>query len=143
MPIRILVPLERHFGLDTALPVASDLARARGAVVRLLHVVPALAPCTRDGKPIAAAVEAAREARREALAFLEVAAAALPGVTVESTVRFGDPAEQILAEADDVGADLIVMATRWRPPVERVLVASAAETVFRRSDRAVVLVRGA
>lgn len=141
MPMRILVPLERRFGVDTALPVASDLARARGAIVRLLHVAPALVPRTRDGRSIAGD---AADARRDALAFLDVTAAgALSGVAVETAVRFGDPAEEILAEAQDVGADLIVMATRCRPPVERVLLGSAAEEVFRRSDRTVVLVRGA
>jgi nucleotide-binding universal stress UspA family protein len=139
MPIRILVPLERHFGLDTALPVACDLARARGAVVRLLHVAPAVAPLVPGGRPF----PVAEDARRDALAFLDVASAALSGVAVETAVRFGDPADEILAEAQDVGADLIVMATRCRPAVERVLVGSAAEQVFRRSDRAVVLVRSA
>ncbi len=142
MPIRILVPLERHFGVDTALPVAGDLARARGAVVRLLHVAPEVTPRTRGGEIFAGAAEMAAESRREAQAFLEVASAALPGVAIETVVRFGDPAEQILAEARDAGADLIVMASRGRPAVERVLMGSVAETVFRRSDRSVVLVRG-
>jgi hypothetical protein len=37
---KILVPLDRNAGAEAALPVAADLAKPDGAVIRLLHVAP-------------------------------------------------------------------------------------------------------
>ncbi|HEX7124592.1 MAG TPA: hypothetical protein VF406_02305, partial [Thermodesulfobacteriota bacterium] len=76
MPMRILVPLERRFGVDTALPVAYDLARARGAVVRLLHVARPDPPRDRNGRPFAGVAADPSDVRREALGFLDMTAAA-------------------------------------------------------------------
>jgi len=46
-------------------------------------------------------------------------AARLPDGTVDHVVRFGDPASEILTEADAFGADTIVVTTSTRSSVKR------------------------
>ena len=60
---------------------------------------------------------------------------------VESVVRFGDPVPQILAEAEEFGADLVVVGTAGRSGVGRVLLGSVAERVFAKAAVPVMLVR--
>ena len=51
--------------------------------------------------------------------------------------------EQILAEAESWNADLIAMTTRGRGSIERALLGSVAEQVFRKAPMAVTLCRAA
>jgi nucleotide-binding universal stress UspA family protein len=74
----------------------------------------------------------------DALRPLEVYISGLP---VESVVRFGDPAAEILEEADAFGADLIAVGTGGRSGIGRVLLGSVAERVFAKAAVAVMLVR--
>lgn len=58
---------------------------------------------------------------------------------MESVVRFGDAVTEILREAEDFGADLIVVSTAGRSGLKRAVLGSVAETVFRRARTPVVL----
>ena len=60
---------------------------------------------------------------------------------VESLLREGDVADQILHAAEEVHCDLIVMGTHGRSGVGRVLMGSAAEAVLRRSPCPVLAVK--
>ena len=64
----------------------------------------------------------------------------LTGITVETAVRFGDPATQIIDEAETIGADLIALATHHRSGLARMLKGSVAERVERGTPVPVVLV---
>ena len=90
-----------------------------------------------DADQEAARLEAA------ALDYLHRIATTFGSVTVECAVRFGDPTEQILEEADAWEADLVAMATRGRRCIGRVLLGSVAEQVFRKASTAVTLYRAA
>jgi nucleotide-binding universal stress UspA family protein len=59
---------------------------------------------------------------------------------VERVVRQGEPAAQILAEANGWGADLIVLGTHGRRGLERVLLGSVAEKTMRDSPCNVLIV---
>lgn len=59
----------------------------------------------------------------------------------EIVVRFGKPVESVLKAADELGADLIVMATHGRTGVSRARLGSVTEEVVRRSTRPVMTVR--
>ena len=61
---------------------------------------------------------------------LRAAEAQLHGVPVETVVRFGDPVEEIVGEAEVFGADLIALATPRRTWLQR-LFDSVPEKVFR------------
>lgn len=54
----------------------------------------------------------------------------LAGEEVERKVRVGDPAEEILADAEEWGADLIALGTESRTGMNRFLLGSVAETVL-------------
>jgi nucleotide-binding universal stress UspA family protein len=60
--------------------------------------------------------------------------------SVESCVRFGDPARQILNEAESWDADLLVIGSRSRSGLERLLVGSVSSEVIDRSGINVLIV---
>lgn len=138
---KILVPLDRSFGTKAALTVAADLARTNGSVVRLLHVAPQPSAVMADGRVIAYADQEAARLTHETEISLREAARGLTDFPIEYAVRFGDPADEILEEAREWGADLIAMATHGRSGVARLLLGSVAEAVLHRSEVPVVLVR--
>jgi nucleotide-binding universal stress UspA family protein len=121
------------------LTLVADMARSSGGSVRLLHVAPVPSErVTDDGRLVAYAsqeMERVELDRRERLKAVE---AELTGVPVESVVRFGDPAREILVEADAFGADLIAVTARRRGWLGRLL-PGVVNTLFRRSDVPVLL----
>ena len=139
MAKRILLPLDRSDEAWVVLPIVADLARSSGATVRLLHVAPVPRErVTGDGRIVAYAnqeMERVELARGE---YLDAAASQLPGVPVERVVRFGDPTEEILLEADAFGADLIAVTTEGRGWLRRVF-GSVVGKLFRRSDVPVLI----
>jgi len=66
---------------------------------------------------------------------------AQPGIEVSSEVRFGNPAEEIISYAHDIGADLIAMCTHGRSGLARWAYGSVADRVLRAADCPVLLVR--
>jgi len=142
MAKRILVPLDEAVHAESMVKTIGTLARDTGATVRLLHVAPI--PDTvvdDDGRVLAYADQEGERLEAEALDFLHAASIGLEGVAVECGVRFGDPVEQILAEADEWDADLVAMTTRGRSCIERAVMGSVAEQVFRKVPMAVTLYR--
>ena len=60
--------------------------------------------------------------------------------SVEGAVRFGTPHEEILAYAEEAGADLVVMGTHGRTGLDRYLLGSVAERTLRLADVPVLTV---
>jgi nucleotide-binding universal stress UspA family protein len=65
----------------------------------------------------------------------------IAGVAAESEVRSGDPAEEILATAERRGTDVIVLGSRGRDDVQRVMLGSVAREVLLRAHCSVMIVR--
>ena len=63
------------------------------------------------------------------------------GVRVRTQVRRGQPAEEIVLAAREIGADLIAMTTHGRSGFGRLLFGSVAEAVLRESRLPVFLMR--
>lgn len=63
------------------------------------------------------------------------------GYVVRPSVRFGDPAEEIVTAATDEGVDLIAMATHGRSGIKRLALGSVAEGVLHQAAVPVLLVR--
>ena len=121
---RILVPLDGTTHSATALPPARTVARATGAELMLVRVVP---PATFAGEFLP--VEDAR-------AYLSrIAAELAKGETrVKTRVRRGDnPAQEIVGTAESKYADLIVMATHGRTGFSHLLSGSIAEDMVNHS----------
>jgi universal stress protein A len=139
---RILVPLDLRTEPDAIARVVADAARGAGATVRLLHVasVPA-AVVDVEGRTVSYADQEAVRLETEALDYLRVIEILLDGIPVESVVRFGDPADEILAEADVFGADLIALTAARRTGLRDCLRGGTAMRVCRRADMAVMLLQ--
>ena len=58
-------------------------------------------------------------------------------------MRFGEPTEEILAEADAFDADLIAVMTRCRSSVSPTVSRNVAEQILRKARPAVMLLRPA
>jgi nucleotide-binding universal stress UspA family protein len=127
----------RRVLLTTDLSSASAAALRRGAeVAKQLAVSDELevrcAMATAVSEWIRPAIPAERlygEAGEELTRFLDTTG--LPLATVVPRVRLGDAAKEIVAEAAEWNADLIVVGTRGRSSVSRFLLGSVAGSVLR------------
>lgn len=143
MAKRILVPLDEKVHVESMVEAIGALARTTGATVRLLHVAPVPQSLSDDyGHVLVYADQETARLEAEGLDYLHVVSLGLDGVCLEYAVRYGDPVEQILEEAESWNADLIAMTTRGRGSIERALLGSVAEHVFRKAPMAVTLYRG-
>jgi nucleotide-binding universal stress UspA family protein len=137
----ILVPLDGSPGSTSVLWTVGQLARAQAARVRLLRVDSPVSPVYgTDGRVVAYADQEYDRIALDDLQGLKRTANELAGIQVETAVRFGDPATQIVQDAEETGADLIAMATHRRAGVARLIKGSVAERVERATTVPVVLV---
>lgn len=144
MAKRILVPLDRTREAEAVLPLIADVARGGGATVRLLHVAPVPEILVNpDGHVIAYADQEMARLEVEAVDYLQTAEARLNGCAVERAVRFGDPVEEIVLEADGFGTDLIVFISSCKGGLRRLVLGGTAEQVARRTDTSVLVLRPA
>jgi len=129
---RILVPLEFGRLSEAKLPFAEDHARAFNAELILLH---ALAPGDAGGESVTTAESAART-------FLDALAARLraEGIAAQPLLRSGNPAEVILVEIEEQGADLVILGSSRRRGLAR-LRGGVAEEVIARAGIPILLVR--
>jgi nucleotide-binding universal stress UspA family protein len=140
MAKRILVPLDASPLAESIVPVVADAARGAGATVRLLHVAPLpQALVSETGRVVAYLDQEMERLEAEGMDYLRAAEVQFEGVPVECGVRFGDPVQEILLEAEAFGADLIAVATAGRSGLGRTVLGSVAEQVFRKSRLPVVL----
>jgi nucleotide-binding universal stress UspA family protein len=132
--MRILVPLDQSPLGEAKLPVAMAQARAFGAELILLHVLP---PEALD----ASGAVSPEEAR--ARAYLDTVAARMraEGVTAYGVVRAGQAAATILDEARERAVELIVLGANVRTNLPRAFLGSVADDVIRNAPCPVLLVR--
>jgi nucleotide-binding universal stress UspA family protein len=141
MTKRILVPVSEA-GPSAAVLLVRGVARDQGSTVRLLRVMPiperVVGPY---GRTIAYADQEMERLTAQGLGDLEVAESELAGVPVERVVRFGEPVEEILLEADAFDADLIALTTTSRSRLGSALTPGVGERVLREAPAPVVLLR--
>ena len=112
MAKRFLVPLARSADGDHVIPFIADAARAAGATVRLLHVAPVPDNVvTSQGRTVAFADQEVSRLEAEHTEDLRRLEPQLSGIAVDTVVRFGDPVEEILSEADALDADVIAVGS--------------------------------
>jgi nucleotide-binding universal stress UspA family protein len=143
MAKRILVPLDQSHVAEIVVPLVAAVARGAGATVRLLLVAPV--PQNRvseDGRVVAYTDQEMARLEAEGLDYLRTVEMQFGSRgDVECVVRFGDPVDEILREADAFGADLIAVTTEGRSALGRVVLGSVAEQVVRKADAPVMLMR--
>jgi nucleotide-binding universal stress UspA family protein len=135
-PIRsILYPTDFSEAAEAAFSVATMLAREHGARLIVLHVYPT--PVC-HGEAVARRQGPGYEADLRRL--LDRYDAPDPSTRVERLLLEGDAAEEIVRLAEEE-ADLIVLGTRGRTGLPRLLLGSVAEKVLRRAPCPVITVR--
>jgi universal stress protein A len=142
-PRRILHPTDFSGEARRAEAEAVRLARASGATLLLLHVVPEAHLYGRGRVRLdellrleASRVAAARRATADRISRLRSG-----GARIEGLVRSGSAAAQIMAVARRARCDLIVMGTRGRSALARSLLGSVADRVVREAPCPVLTVR--
>jgi nucleotide-binding universal stress UspA family protein len=137
---RALVALDGSSAGEAVMKLLMEIAGPLDMTVMLLHVLEPITQAVADGTVMIDDVDARR---REAEEYLAPIAAMLrsQGVDAAWAVRRGRAADEILAAADESGADLIAMATHGRTGLGRLLFGSVAEAVLRRAPVPVFMIR--
>jgi nucleotide-binding universal stress UspA family protein len=140
--VLVATDLEPDSASAGVVDLAIDVARAHGAALTFVHV---------REFPTVAYPHAAINFASLQESVIDAASAALVAFTdsvrdrfpeAKSVLRRGRPWEGILAAAEDVRADLIVVGTHGRRGLSRALLGSVAEKVVRLSPIPVLTVRG-
>jgi nucleotide-binding universal stress UspA family protein len=137
---RVLVALDGSTACEAVLHFLVDIAGPLDMTVMLLHVLEPITPQVSDGTVVIEDVEVRRHEAEEYLAPIS-AALRSQGVNTSWAIRRGRPADEILAAAQEGGADLIAMATHGRTGIGRLLFGSVAEAVLRRAPVPVFMIR--
>lgn len=132
---KIVVGVDFSDKSDRAVRGAVGLAKAIGAGVVIVHVVPALAE-------VSAATSGTLQPTMEHRLREEAAkVSAASGINVDYGVQVGSvPADELLKFVDNWGGDLLVVGTAGRTGVGRVLIGSVAEQLLARSKVPVLVV---
>ena len=130
----ILIPTDGSEHAESAAETAIELATVHDAAV---HVV-----CVADTGPLgdlrlpgdAASAEDAMRGQAQTYVDTIVERAKTADLEVTGAVLEGPPEHELLEYADDVGVDLIVMATRGRGGVQRMAMGSVTDHIVRFGD---------
>src|SRR5262249_20668730 len=110
MAKRILAPIDRREPGELIVSVLGALARDSGATLRLLRVMPVPERVVGNhGQTVAYVDQEMARLTAEGRDDLQPLEEELRDVIVESVVRFGEPVEEILLEAEAFDADLIAL----------------------------------
>jgi nucleotide-binding universal stress UspA family protein len=126
---KVLVGFDGSPAARKALQVALDLAQRYGAAVTALAVVrpPEFAELEAE---VNAALAEARGPLAEAFRWARVEARRA-GVSLETRIQAGHPADTLVRVAREEGFDLIVLGRRGLTPVQRWMLGSVSERVVR------------
>ena len=142
----ILVPLDGSSFAERALEVAVTLGKPFGAAFGLMMVIePPLPIADPSGLAVLPAMaETEKQLRAGASRYLDGIAGRLrqEGHVVRTFAAEGPrAAEAIIAQADVIGADLIVLASHGAGGFERLVLGSVADKVIRASSHPTLVVR--
>ncbi len=140
---RILVPVDFSPLSKKAMQYAARLAQQFGAEINLFHVVEPEIPPAFDGFMIAPPVvsNGAGTSCAKQLGTLATSVRSAGVLRVDSTVRSGLAAHEIVEAAKELDVDLIVIATHGYTGWKHFAIGSTAERVVRAAPCPVLVVR--
>jgi nucleotide-binding universal stress UspA family protein len=138
---KILLPVDFSPLSEIAARYAARMAESFGGRIHVIHVLPTdslVATVPEQGAAIVTPLEPLLEqAERRLDGFI---AEHLPGVSADRRAVCGVPAVDIAREAEEMGADLIVMGTHADGVVKRLVFGSVSKSVLESAPCAVLLV---
>lgn len=138
---KILVPVDLA-DLDiarVAVTRAAALARESGGTIRLVYVRSVLPVAFVEFVPPNFDTEQEQQSAEELAEFAK--SVPLPPERVSTAVRLGAVYNEVLEEASEIGADLIVVSSH-QPGVSTYLIGSNAATIVRHATCSVLVLRG-
>jgi len=139
---KILIATDGSKSAAEAVAFGLDLAEKQGASVFLVHVAPEL-----DWAPVLGPVpvkvphvscDADRRPLQDAMDMSEQC-----GVDAQSELLVGDIADEIVAYADTIAADLIVIGSRGHGAIASALLGSVSHAILHEAKRPVLVVPAA
>jgi nucleotide-binding universal stress UspA family protein len=126
-------------GSDTAIQAlrhAVDVAGAVGARLDLVSAYPARRGASQDPQQAPSPREAVEASLTDAASFARDG-----GVDAKTHAREGDPAEAILAVAEEQGADLVIVGNRGMTGAKRFLLSSVPNKISHHAPCSVMIIR--
>ena len=136
--IVLAVDLAEPTPAPKGLTEAVELAKAGGGELRLVNVQPVIPATFMEYVPVDFDVEQSNRAKEALEAIL--ASVDLPAERKSAVARAGGIYHELLQEASDWGADLIVVGSH-RPVMSDYLLGSNAKTIVRHAQCSVLVVR--
>jgi nucleotide-binding universal stress UspA family protein len=138
---RILIATDGSPAAKQAVEVGVELAASEGAMVLFVHVVPVADIVATSGFGLMAPVHHPVAASDEQL--LDDAAEVADRADVPASVKLlrGNTVDEIVAHADSMNADLIVVGSRGHGAITSALLGSVSRGVLAESRRPVMIVR--
>ena len=136
--ILVAVDLEHDTRVDDLLRVASDIANTHRSQVHLLNVVPAAPAVVSRFLPENYEKMASGEIEKDLAALAATVDLAEGAAT--SSVRFGSVYQEILAHADKISADLIIVASH-KPDLGDYLLGTTAARIVRHASCSTLVIR--
>ena len=148
----ILVPLDGSKVGEAALPIIDQLCGNLGQGIKveitLLGVMTLLRHWVTVGEasaPVSYTEEELNIIKQRVLNYLDKTTQSIEckGVTINTIVRMGNAADEILKAADEIHADLIAMSTHGRSGLRRLAFGSITDKVLHGTSIPVLMVRAA
>jgi nucleotide-binding universal stress UspA family protein len=133
---RILCPLDFNDNSLAALQLSAQLAKRDQATLYVMHLIEIVEEMAGAAPVVFQKDEQITQSELE-----KIAESQLAEINHRIILRYGNPAEQIVAAEIELGAELVVMATHGRTGVSRFFFGSVAEKVVRESSCSVLTVR--
>ncbi|WP_049937099.1 universal stress protein [Haloplanus natans] len=134
----ILLPTDGSESMDAVIEHAADIAARRDATVHALYVIDDRSFLTLQDDMKGDVVDGLRTEGETATTAVASQLEA-DGVTVRTAIRKGNPADEVLAYADENGIDLVVMGTHGAD-YERNMLGSVSQKVVTMSAAPVLTV---
>ncbi len=134
----VLVCLDRSLYSQSCLRQARFVAEACGAKITLLHVMPSPLGTPESSRADALEWQIAKRETEQYLARTRDSLGALPGLVVTELTQ-GHPAEQIVAVAREIGADLTILSSHGERGEDGCELGSTAQHVFALAPGSVLL----
>ena len=131
--MKILLAIDETPFSEEAIREVEDRLRTPDTTVRVLHAVAKFVPPAAALLDAGGTVEAARaQVMNQYQDLVDGVTARLKaqGITAEAIVKDGDPRKVIVNEAQEWGADLIVMGSHAYGPIKRIILGSVSQYVI-------------